>query len=385
MEALAHAVSGALAEALGPLAHAVYLYGSLAAPPYQPDESDVNLLLIVANETSLHAARAAFLPLWATHGARLRRAPLVMTPAALARTLRLEPGLAVHLHQHAQRLHGTAELPPAPAPISPRDDLARLALALFQASSALVTGDAPAPLLALRRLARTTLRREIGGEETAVALFAQLQEQFQANLPPDPASEPEEEPAAAAPGLRAIYRRSAGQTILLFDHLAAERIYAIDWPALAAQLAAPGELLRVITVTQFRLALTHEQPIHLLFKRYDHQWGADPLADWEVTRAAVLRQAARQAARLLADAIPNSYLTRADDQLGDIIHDFQNHILNIHLEHEILRRLGYTQRFQAPRPLLDRTATPTRRIDAIVQHVEDWAAFYAAALDAAAA
>jgi len=74
-------VTNTFVEKMGDQLDAVFLFGSLAGGYYQPGESDVNLLLVVADGTSLHSVRSLFLPIWDEHGSRLRRAPMVASVA----------------------------------------------------------------------------------------------------------------------------------------------------------------------------------------------------------------------------------------------------------------------------------------------------------------
>lgn len=87
---------------------------------------------------------------------------------------------------------------------------------------------------------------------------------------------------------------------------------------------------------------------------------------------------------ILVNALPHSFLTAAnasDDTLHKLIHDFQNRMLNIQLENELLFRLGLIPaKFVPPEPLPDREASAKQRLTAIFQHLEWWADFYQAAL-----
>ncbi len=63
-------------------------------------------------------------------------------------------------------------------------------------------------------------------------------------------------------------------------------------------------------------------------------------------------------------------------QMGKLIHDFQNKLLNIQLEHELLVRFGIVQRFTPPEPLPEREAPNHQRIELIFKHFHWWTNFY---------
>jgi hypothetical protein len=92
-----------------------------------------------------------------------------------------------------------------------------------------------------------------------------------------------------------------------------------------------------------------------------------------------MRYSARVPSRILIDELPNIYLTKenSEESLNKIIHDFQNKMLNIGLEHELLVRFGLSERFVPPTPAPGREAPPQQRIAALFQHLEWWADFYA--------
>jgi hypothetical protein len=125
-----------------------------------------------------------------------------------------------------------------------------------------------------------------------------------------------------------------------------------------------------------QLILELERPLDLILRRYTHEWGDNLLGQIQPTKRQIFRQAARLPAEIQIDKLPNEYLTQDHSKIHDIIHDFQNKLLNIQLEHELLRRLEKIEKFNPPEPLPDRTASHPVRIEAIFKHLGWWSEFY---------
>jgi hypothetical protein len=122
--------------------------------------------------------------------------------------------------------------------------------------------------------------------------------------------------------------------------------------------------------------MIEERAADLRLGRVRHIWGANPLEGVEATTGRILRAAARLAATLHLDALSNAYLTSNDRQAGKIIHDFQNRLLNVQLQHELLHRLAHLPRSEPSPPLPDRHAPAAQRIEAIFAHLDWWAEHY---------
>jgi hypothetical protein len=120
-----------------------------------------------------------------------------------------------------------------------------------------------------------------------------------------------------------------------------------------------------------------ERPLDLVFLRYQHEWGKHPLDEIQLSQRQILRHAARLPLVVQIDLLPNAYLTQDDSKLHDIVHDFQNKLLNVQLEHELLCRLQKIERFVPPEPLPDRSTPSPIRIDAIFKQLGWWAEYYA--------
>jgi hypothetical protein len=180
------------------------------------------------------------------------------------------------------------------------------------------------------------------------------------------------------PGLQSIYT-AGGHTILVFDRLSSQRLSRVNWDALAQRLPGNPTSLQLTTVAQASLIAAYERPLDILFKRFQHSWGVNFLAVLEPSPHQLMRHSARTPSRLLIDDLPHTYLTAPpddDEALHKIIHDFQNKLLNIRLENELLNRFQKAPQFTPPEPVPDREIPPQQRIAALFQQFEWWTQFY---------
>ncbi len=383
-------ISQALADTLGSQLEAIFLFGSQATQQTRTAVSNTNLLLITRPEANILAIQEQFLPLWQQHKTLLKRAPLVATRQALQRHLQLNPGLSVHLLKHGQQLAGE---PIANdlfrTPINPYEIYAHLAQQLLDASAALGQNGSHQNEEQINRLMRQISTEPVGRMETAVTQFNTVQQALTAVLNQLPAAKTWNTAAQHGatspniPGLQAIYTES-NKNIFVFDQLTPQRVSHINWQRLAQNLPQAHGSLHVTTVAQFCLLTLYEKALDLRFNKYQHKWGIPFLARLTPTAPQILRQAARIPSNILIDALPNSTLTAAnanDETLHKIIHDYQNRMLNIQLENELLFRLGLIPaKFSPPEPLPEPDVAPKERLTAIFQHLERWAAFYQTAL-----
>ncbi len=395
MERIVNAVVNTLSNELGSALENAYLYGSLAQRTYEMGESDINLLLVVSEGLDIHALRAVFLPLWQEYGRRLLRAPLVTTRRTLARHLLLNPVLSDHLASEGQPLVDSGNmltsLPAQPA-LNLQDTYAYLAHEALLASAALAPELWPPEEQAENRRKLRSLARRIFGEgvdpqETAVSTFARIQEYLIPIINELPTDQPWQSLRTATspmlPGLQATYAKDLEKMILVFNQITAKQLASIGWGKLAGRLAKDYTGLYVTTSVQLRLVNEFETPLDIFFKRNKRTWGEDPLGDLATTNYYKLRQAARRPSSILVDSLPNAYLTRPESEVGDIIHDFQNKMLNVQLESELLGRMGLVERAKPPMPLPGRESPPKERIDAIFGHLDWWTDHYTKAIQQA--
>lgn len=372
---------------LGGHLESAFLFGSLAQGFYQPGESDVNLLLVVSEGTNIHALRQTFMPLWERHQDVLRRAPLIAEAPAFARHMQLNPMLAHHIARDGRQLFGAPDLmdsvlPPLNANVA----YAYLAAQAVHVSQALtpqiLDGETAAALHAkLRSMVRRIRREPLKANETSAQLLARVHHFLTPILERLPVTKQwagTQETAVTSPilpGLQTIYKET-GKMVLIFASLTPERIVRTDWARLAEHVGKQYTAVEVASTVQLCLAVTYERPLDVTLRKFEHNWGPDFVPTLDLPQAHVLRQAARLPSHILVDALPNALLTQNDDALHDIIHDFQNKLLNVQLEHELLCRFRLVERFTPPEPLPGRDAPVTQRIEAILKHLAWWAGFY---------
>ncbi|MCB8982359.1 MAG: nucleotidyltransferase domain-containing protein [Ardenticatenaceae bacterium] len=386
MDAQIDSLVAQLVAKMGSRLTAVYLFGSYTQPYFQPGESDVNLLFVLADDADMQDLRDAFLPLWQQHGHWLRRGPWAARAGTLARFRRLNPHFAHHLSLHGRLLHTDLSFEPGPLPaLDPHETLGHLATQALSASSALLPdllGEATAVQrrAELRRLARQLWQKPIP-EETAVRSYARVQHILGpkiAQLPAARAWNNTTIPAVTAPflpGLQSLYQQGAN-IVMVLANLGPQAIRDTNWEQLKERLAQECEGLVVTTAVQLCLSLVYDNPIGLVLKNYQHSWGMNPVADLTTSRRQIMRQAATLPSGIEMIQLPAAYLTQDDDHLHNLIHDFQNRLLNIRLEHELLHRFGYTPSFIPPASLPERTAPLYQRVSAIFRNLAWWSDFY---------
>lgn len=379
-----------LANELDDQLEAIFLFGSLAQGHYLPGQSDINLFVVVKDGTAVAECQRAFAPVWAAHRSALKRAPYLAHKTAFQRHLQIDPLLAQHLVRDGQPCWGAPDfLDRRLATIDPHEGYASLVTEAMQTSAAL------APQLLdnetafqvrerLQRLARKLRNEPLPENETAVQSFARIQHFLNPIMARLPATQkwagvvPRGTTSPLLPGLQTIYDET-GTTILVFDQLTPQKIVQTDWAKLAARLPAGTKQLQVTTVEQISLSIMFERPLDLRFKKLKHSWGPNFLGAFNPNERQIMRYAARVPSRILVNELPQAYLTQAgkDEIFHKIIHDFQNKMLNIQLEHELLVRFGLCQRFKPPTPVPGRETPPQERVNALFQHLEWWSQFYA--------
>jgi hypothetical protein len=328
--------------------------------------------------SSLHRLRRAFTPVWQQAGSHFTQVPLLVTTSGLAHYCLLHPVFGRRLAQEGRLVAGHETRPPL-------RDVDRTAEAAYWATesrrlSAVLAPGLMEPPAAAQRLAQLHSaaslwrRQAVAGDEPAILLLAELQERLDTLLPAHHAGQAE--PLAGAPPLlahlRAIYERG-GTLILVLPRLTGDELAAVDWPEVAVLFQDSYSELQLTTPTQFLLSLQEQEPLHYTVGSYRHLWGEDPLAGLEVERRLVLRDAARLPAHLLARDLPQAYL--AGEDVYRVIHDLQNRLLNIQLQHELLARMLPLPPITLP-ALPDQGAPGWQRIDAIVALLYRWADYY---------
>ncbi len=174
----------------------------------------------------------------------------------------------------------------------------------------------------------------------------------------------------------AIYTIGNDEAILVFDHLSPERIMTIDWATVNSDIDHVTKKVYLVTAVQIQLIIRIETPLDMLLQRYVHQWGQDPLATMPLDPKIATMQAAQFPAHVLNHILPMEYLSLSDEQTGKLIHDIQNKLLNIQLQHELLFRMLDKPRFVPQTPILGRNTPPAMRIINIRKYLMEWVNFY---------
>lgn len=372
---------------LGEQLEAVFLYGSLAQGFYQPDESDINLFLVVSDTVDLHHLRELFAPIWQKHATVLKKAPCLATRSAFVRHMRLNTLLAHHFMRDGQKLHGTKKLLNEHLkPLNPAEAYAYLANEAMQVSQVLmpdVLEEETAVSLhkKLRSIVRRIQKAPITTDETTAQLFARVQHYLTPlvnKLPEINQWEGLDAPLDTSPilpGLGAIYEET-GKLVLAFSQLTPHQILRADWSGVAEQVPESALGVQITSINQLYLIANYEHPLHLNFMKYEHSWGPNFLGDMTLIRNQILRQAARLPSHILVDEMPNAFLTHDEDYYAKLIHDFQNRLLNVQLEHELMVRFKIIERFVPPEPLPGRDEDARLRVEAIFKHLNWWSAYY---------
>ena len=388
METVVEVAVTTLSHELGEQLQACYLYGSYGQPFYQSVESDVNLLFVLADGSDIHALRTAFMPVWQKYQQILGVVPLFAEQTAFKRHLQLNPLFAAHLAEGGQMLVGNS---PVVSPvIDQKEAVARLAGETIQASSMLAAHILESEEVSLARTLLYRLVRQVRGdliaeEETAVSLYTLLQTHLQAQVEQLALDSTwtmalPAEPSPLFHDLQAIYRHQQGHVLLVFTQLLPETILTADWHTLGSELSVEYSGLQVTTSQQLRLFLQLENPLDVRLRQYQHEWGLDPLANFTYESWRLFRQAARRPSLAQIAHMPQEYLVSSEEEAGTIIHDFQNLLLKVQLEHELLSRFGDITRFTLPGPLPGRETPSPQRIEAILATLSWWADRYTEAM-----
>lgn len=343
------------------------------------------LLLLIDQAEQIHPARKAIQRLGMDWNNIFEAPPIVFTPTALRQHARLFPLFARHLATHAERRCGDA-LPlvsvPDPHPI---ERLAFLVKEAIDASAAVVPQKAERR--SLRRLQR--LANVLGDDREpssfaderrrAADLFARVQvhlRHFVDRLPVMSQQHTRIVKDAREPNLLAFYEDQQ-RLLVIIPPLSGNLLRKIDWRVLGGPMPSQFTTLNVATTDQLFLTIQTTRALDFALGGFRRRWGAELLSGLHVTTRSVFRQAARRSASLLADGLLGAYLLAPDDEgVHRIIHDYQNRLLNLRLENELLYRLLDVSRSEPEQPLPRRDEPLTERIDAIAEHLRWWTKHY---------
>jgi hypothetical protein len=383
------AVIDELKAGLGDALLSIYLYGSLSDGTYQADQSDVNVVALIKNPAAIHQVRGVLrTSVWPKYGHTLRQTPVVATPQAFARHLHLNPLLNDHFSRSGQLLLGE------PTTFDPEVDLGKCARLANQAAQAMRASAALAPsllpvkeaqesLASLRSLARRLFGWPVDADESPAVLAGRVLGIIRKKMDEDTlALWPDEVTPNAPPlvsELRAIYEMDSHLILVMPDLEPVElarRIASADWAQVADRITDQYRGLRVTTPSQLLLIIRYEDCAEYLLQSYQHAWGADPIADVDVSSSDAFRGLARLPSELELAVLPHAYFMAEDSDLSMLIHDFQNKLLNIQLRNELLCRRFNMPITLPPKPLPERVSPETVRLDAIFAHLHWWADHY---------
>lgn len=347
---------------------------------FLPQRFEPILMLLFADDANPHEARNAIKQLRMNWRAILNGPPLVFTPSTLQRHARLFPLFAQHVTKHAQRLAGQ-DMPFTPTvKPHPVERLAYLITMAIDASAALVPARArPHSLPELRRLSAQLSGKDSTGNQSAVDLFAQVQIHLRHYVDSLPIMTGHRLPivkSASAPNLLAFYE-DQHRLLVIIPPLSASLLRTVDWSAIARPMPSHLTTLNVATTDQLYLTIQIERSLDFALGSYRHQWGAELLSGLEVPARAVFRQAARKPAQSLVDGLLGAYLiAQGEESVHRVIHDYQNRLLNMRLEHELLCRLLDVPIPEPPNALPRRDESLAERVDAIIEHFDWWSTHY---------
>jgi predicted nucleotidyltransferase len=381
------AVLDALMRDLSQNIMSLYLYGSLSGGTYQPGQSDINLLIILDEEATIHQVRNTLRPVWRQHGPVLKRTPLVATAATFRRHLSFNPGLARHLVQRGSLLAGQPGLP-APLTHDVFEQLSQLARIAMHGSAAIAPSllserESAEAISCLRSLTRQLFDHEVSEEERATTLFSRIQADVLGQFEQHPSLFWNDQQVQGAPplvqDLRAIYENENRLILLLPDSGpddVAGRITHIDWDAVASRIVGQYRGLWVTTATQLRLILSYDSPAGYRLGSYNHAWGLDPIADLEIDAWRILRNFGRLPSTLLVDTLPQAYINSEDSDVAMLVHDLHNKLLNVQLQNELFCRMEGKPMAKPPDQLADHDLPMEKRVDGIYAQLNWWAGYY---------
>lgn len=365
----------------------LYLYGSLSSGTYQAGQSDINLLLLVKDDASIHRLRDTLRPVWLNQSEVLKRTPLITTADVLRRHLSFNPGLAHHLLQNGSLLHGKPWLPEIPGydMVEHLSHLARIALhaSAAIAPSLLSEREIAGPIADLRSLTRQLFGLEVQQGENATVLLGQIEADILSRMERHPSLFWKDKRVPDAPplvsDLRAIYEFENHLILLLPDlgpSYVSDRITTIDWDAVASRISGQYRGLWVTTAAQLRLILQYDSAADYQLSTYNHAWGLNPLSDIQADSKHIFRSFGRLPSSLLVDKLPSAYIQSEDPDLSMLVHDLQNKLLHVQLKNELLCRIRKWPITKPPDPLPERYQPPQTRIDAICRHLNWWSEYY---------
>lgn len=354
---------------------AFLVYGSVLQKHFKPHESNLNMILIVDDETDINNVRQAFLPLWRDHQTLYQRGPLVARHSSFIRFLNVYPAFNDHLNRHARIIsQQNFESPQIPI-ADPNESKAFVANELFLASAALSTAEIDKAKrvrsqMALRRLQRRfNESAEMNNARTIIyALLKRLSS-------PTPDLTAQDDAPYHIKGLVALYEKLGD---LIFVVESPEALFETDWERVGCDVETNGFTgMGVTTPDLFRLLVHKIYPLDHAILSYNHVWGTEVLTAITVPPGEVLRDAARLSMAYEIIDYPNRILTTpiSSENNAVLLHDFQNKLLNIRLQNELLARLKITDKTGTGR-LPNKHAAQSVRLQGLWDSFRLWGKYF---------
>ncbi len=353
---------------------------------YLCDGATKNLWLVVRPEAEMKKVREAFLPLWRRHAATLERGPRVVSPTDLYHYSLLFPGRARDLCNRARLLAGEGDRAHWPD-FPPTDQLVQLADIAAEALRCSQLLAPNGPQVELKRDLHQVVSQQAGLDmapdtpelDMLEALYAYLAAQREDYPAYDWDGAPPTEAAPThLPGLLALVGLKY-QLIGVMPQVDRSVFSGIDWPAVKELVANEFTTVGLATPWHLRLVANVALAQELHLRTFESLWGRDLLGDCKPSQQHVMRSAAVLPVRVLVEQLSPAYMTVDEADLGDLIHDVQNALLNIQLRNELTARLQGVAPSCPPDPLPGREAPPHQRLAANFGHIRWWSGYLVAA------
>ncbi len=358
---------------LGDAVTAIVGYGSVYEPHFNANESDLNLLILLADNCDIEATRTETIALWDKHQACLKRSPRMVLESVWAKHLMLNPVLLEHFRHTGRLLYGGVRQQDIQLRISMSRKLYWWREA-FLCSQALFQVEKRDDLMRLWRQVKKTAE-PMPGE--LVARLGEIWHAFDFPTPPHLQAAPQEVAPYGIQNLIALYSSIDVLVVILGG---VEDLLATDWAAVEEQMREQGyNSARVATPIQFYSMLSSYDTLDVQLLTYDYVWGIDIVAEIKPKIANSCYAAARFASDLQVNYFADCYFPHAmsPEHSSHHIHELQNKLLNIRLQNEILTRFALIDPFVAESGALpDREVADSLRIRAIYERLGEWVDYY---------
>lgn len=355
------------------------LYGYLHSLSTQYKDEE-RLYFILTDEADPLPARQGLNQIWAEHRVQLPNPPILINRSDFERYLQLFPGRAIHMAHNSKKI-GPAPMLAEKVSVAPSSDQLH-GWAYFQA---LHTSELIAPNGAISSDALHLLYSQLrqfnpdalnSGARHPRELVMQLMEslpEVEYTLTEEIGSPPESLPI---PTLVSHYTNLDRQIFLVSNYQ--KGITETDWSAVWEHFPRQTEAFQISTPGRFREAIRTYGALDHKLMSFQKMWGADLLSDVNPTKAEILQDAARLPIKILVEEYLPKLIEVAPEEEADriIIHDFQNRLLNIRLQNELLGKLGLAEKREPDMAIPSRDAPTHFRIRMVQNHLSWWSNYY---------